>query len=400
MEYEEGQDEADAAVVASSTKDCAPLPPRMLRPAGQSMTSLAPTIDDFCILKPISRGAFGKVFLGTRRGQSRPVYAIKVMRKSEVVQKNMTAQVVAERNALAISRSPFCVNLFYCLQSADNVFLVMEYLVGGDLKSLLSVYGYFEEGMAIFYVAEIALALQYLHQRSIVHRDLKPDNVLLTATGHIKLTDFGLSKVGLRDRELQIQDLIAQTPARARSTPASRLPPQVHRTPGQILSLTSHLSFKKIGLDESVESQSTPLRAPPRIRSCEEALGGGGKSAVDESLMEEEVDTANERPMRLRFDISDTFSEDEHEAQDDAEEDKENFAVPSFLSSTKILNSTATAKSPVPPTSAMKIRNRRVCFSSSSICSSLGNRDGPEGTSTVVSNGMSLSELDKSFSSR
>ncbi len=79
-------------------------------------------------------------------------------------------QVVAERNALAISKSPFCVNLFYCLQSTNNVFLVMEYLIGGDLKSLLSVYGFFDEAAARFYVAEIALALAYLHRHDIVHR--------------------------------------------------------------------------------------------------------------------------------------------------------------------------------------------------------------------------------------
>lgn len=70
------------------------------------------------------------------------------MKKSEVLAKNMSSQVIAERNALAISKSPFCVNLFYSLQSADNVFLIMEYLIGGDLKSLLKIYGFFDEAMA------------------------------------------------------------------------------------------------------------------------------------------------------------------------------------------------------------------------------------------------------------
>lgn len=71
----------------------------------------------------------------------------------------------------------------------------MEYMVGGDLKSLLGVYGYMEEPMAVFYVAEVVLALEYLHCHNIVHRDLKPDNMLLTKDGHVKLTDFGLSKI-------------------------------------------------------------------------------------------------------------------------------------------------------------------------------------------------------------
>ena len=101
-------------------------------------TKMAPTIEDFDILKPISRGAFGKVFLGRKKGDPKKnIFAIKVMKKSEMIKKNMQGQVIAERNALALSNSPFCVKLFYCLQSSNNIFLVMEYLIGGDLKSLL-----------------------------------------------------------------------------------------------------------------------------------------------------------------------------------------------------------------------------------------------------------------------
>lgn len=157
-----------------------------------------PTIKDFVIIKPISRGAFGKVFLGYKHNDPNKLFAVKVMRKSEMINKNMVSQVITERNALALSRSPFCVSLFYSLQSVSYVYLVMEYMVGGDLKSLLAMYGYFDEPAARFYVAEITLALQYLHDHGIVHRDLKPDNMLLSSTGHVKLTDFGLSKIELR----------------------------------------------------------------------------------------------------------------------------------------------------------------------------------------------------------
>ena len=97
-----------------------------------------------------------------------------------------------------------------------------------------------------FYISEVALALNYLHTHNIVHRDLKPDNILLTASGHVKLTDFGLSKVRL-ERELQVGDLV--TPYLNRRA-ASR----VHRTPGQILSLTAHLSFKSQRNSESEDS--------------------------------------------------------------------------------------------------------------------------------------------------
>lgn len=96
------------------------------------------------------------------------------MKKSEMINKNMASQVVTERNALALSQSPFCVTLFYSLQSATSVFLVMEYMIGGDLKSLLTVYGFFDEQSAKFYCSEIILALEYLHKHGIVHRDIKP----------------------------------------------------------------------------------------------------------------------------------------------------------------------------------------------------------------------------------
>jgi len=217
-----------------------------------SSVGLAPTINDFEILKPISRGAFGKVFLCHRKDHPEKKLAIKVMKKSDMVQKNMVDQVIAERNALAITKSPFCVGLLYCLQTANSVFLVMEYMIGGDLKSLLGVYGYFLEQQAVFYLAECALALQYLHKRGIVHRDIKPDNMLISHTGHLKLTDFGLSTTGLRDRELHIADLVGKTPRPAGNYAAKET---LIRTPGQILSLTNHLSFSNVTTDSEGDSK-------------------------------------------------------------------------------------------------------------------------------------------------
>ncbi|GJQ78943.1 hypothetical protein Trydic_g110 [Trypoxylus dichotomus] len=193
-------------------------------------TTKPPDIQDFCIIKPISRGAFGKVFLGCKKNNSSTMYAIKVMKKTDMINKNMVSQVVNERNALALTKSPFCVQLYYSLQTSSSVYLVMEYMVGGDLKSLLSVYGFFDENMAAFYIAEVCLALQYLHEHKIIHRDIKPDNMLLSREGHVKLTDFGLSKVHIH-RDLEISDFVNSTPNLCT------------RTPGQLLSLTSHLSF-------------------------------------------------------------------------------------------------------------------------------------------------------------
>ena len=189
------------------------------------------------------------------------------MRKSEMVNKNMVSQVITERNALALSRSPFCVNLFYSLQTISSIYLVMEYMVGGDLKSLLAMYGFFEEFAARFYTAEICLALQYLHGQGIVHRDIKPDNMLIASNGHVKLTDFGLSRIEM-SRDLEISDLISCSPHYLNA-----------RTPGQLLSLTSHLSFgsnekKQDVRDRLQKSADSDLEHSVENRTSEKDVSG------------------------------------------------------------------------------------------------------------------------------
>lgn len=154
------------------------------------------SIDDFEILKPISRGAFGKVFLARKRTTG-DLFAIKVLKKLDMIRKNDIERILAERNILITVRNPFVVRFFYSFTCRDNLYLVMEYLNGGDLYSLLKNVGSLEEDVARTYVAELVLALEYLHSLGIVHRDLKPDNILIAHDGHIKLTDFGLSKIGL-----------------------------------------------------------------------------------------------------------------------------------------------------------------------------------------------------------
>ncbi|KAM6953394.1 serine/threonine-protein kinase greatwall [Aplochiton taeniatus] len=217
------------------------------------------SIEDFIVLKPISRGAFGKVYLARKKSDSR-LFAIKVMKKADMVNKNMTDQLKAERDALALSKSPFVVHLFYSLQTATKVYLVMEYLNGGDVKSLLHIYGYFDEDMSIKYVSEIALALDYLHRHGIIHRDLKPDNMLISNEGHLKLTDFGLSKVKL-DRELRLADILT-TPSLAKQKK------DYFRTPGQVMSLISSLGLNTPGMEAKCHQRSAAVFSP---MSCEKA---------------------------------------------------------------------------------------------------------------------------------
>ncbi|KAM6598479.1 probable serine/threonine protein kinase IRE [Cannabis sativa] len=154
------------------------------------------SIEDFEIIKPISRGAFGRVFLARKRATG-DLFAIKVLKKADMIRKNAVESILAERNILISLRNPFVVRFFYSFTCRENLYLVMEYLNGGDLYSLLRNLSCLDEDMARVYIAEVVLALEYLHSLNVVHRDLKPDNLLIGQDGHIKLTDFGLSKVGL-----------------------------------------------------------------------------------------------------------------------------------------------------------------------------------------------------------
>ncbi|XP_068649519.1 probable serine/threonine protein kinase IRE [Aristolochia californica] len=156
------------------------------------------SIQDFEIIKPISRGAFGRVFLARKRVTG-DLFAIKVLRKADMIRKNAVESILSERDILISARNPFVVRFFYSFTCRENLYLVMEYLNGGDLYSLLRNLGCLEEERARIYIAEVVLALEYLHSVNVIHRDLKPDNLLIASDGHIKLTDFGLSKVGLID---------------------------------------------------------------------------------------------------------------------------------------------------------------------------------------------------------
>eukprot|EP01105_Mastigella_eilhardi_P028556 TRINITY_DN949_c0_g2_i6.p1 TRINITY_DN949_c0_g2~~TRINITY_DN949_c0_g2_i6.p1 ORF type:complete len:940 (+),score=212.30 TRINITY_DN949_c0_g2_i6:415-3234(+) len=173
-----------------------PLPSPQMRTLAKTSISK----HDFEIIKPISRGAFGEVFLA-RKKQTQDLYAIKVIKKSQVLLKNQLAHIKAERNILALTHNNFLVSLYYCFQTREFLFLVMEFVSGGDCYSLLKELGFFSPEMTQFYIAHVVCALHYLHSMGVVHRDIKPDNLLITATGHLKLTDFGLSRYGMLNNE-------------------------------------------------------------------------------------------------------------------------------------------------------------------------------------------------------
>lgn len=159
---------------------------------------------DFELLRVLGKGGYGKVFQvkkGTGADQGK-IFAMKVLRKAKIVinQKD-TAHTKAERNILESIKHPFIVDLIYAFQTGGKLYLILEYLPGGELFMHLEREGTFTEETACFYLAEITLALEHLHSCGIIYRDLKPENILLDKDGHVKLTDFGLCKEALEDGE-------------------------------------------------------------------------------------------------------------------------------------------------------------------------------------------------------
>jgi serine/threonine protein kinase len=169
-------------------------------------------------LKIIGRGAFGEVRLVKMRGTDE-IYAMKKLRKSEMIKKDQVTHVLAERNVLAdhlATKSPWVVRLFYSFQDADYLYLIMEYVPGGDMMTMLINEDTFTEDATRFYIAQTIEALDCVHQLSYIHRDIKPDSMflifhwlavyvfflltffffildlLVDVDGHIKLSDFGL----------------------------------------------------------------------------------------------------------------------------------------------------------------------------------------------------------------
>ena len=150
-------------------------------------------VADFEPLKLIGKGAFGEVRI-CRDTTTGNVVAVKKLRKSEMVRRGQVDHVRAERNVLAEIRHQAVVKLFYSFQDENYLYLVMEYMPGGDLMTLLIRLEILPEAMSRFYLAQTVIALEAVHSAGYIHRDIKPDNLLLDAGGHMKLSDFGLCK--------------------------------------------------------------------------------------------------------------------------------------------------------------------------------------------------------------
>lgn len=151
-------------------------------------------IDDFRIVKLLGKGTFGSVYLVQKKNDKR-YFALKSLKKTEVVLRNTTEYVLTEKHILQNSFHPFIIRMRYSFQDENALYLIIDYMAGGDLFSHLKERIRFSEEITKFYAAEVLLGLQYLHEKlNVTYRDLKPENILMGADGHIRIADFGLAK--------------------------------------------------------------------------------------------------------------------------------------------------------------------------------------------------------------
>jgi serine/threonine protein kinase len=148
--------------------------------------------NSFEILELIGGGSFGKVFK-VKLKNTQNIYAMKVLNKGYLIKKKLLRYAITECNVLKQSNCPFILKLHYSFQTPENLYMILDYCPIGDLSYQIQL-NLMEEDEAKFYIAELILAIEYLHQHDIIYRDLKPENILIDADGHLKLADFGLAK--------------------------------------------------------------------------------------------------------------------------------------------------------------------------------------------------------------
>ncbi|ODV81981.1 kinase-like protein [Suhomyces tanzawaensis NRRL Y-17324] len=167
---------------------------------------LKPKHKDFEMITQVGQGGYGQVFLA-RKKDTKEICALKVLNKKLLVKLDETRHVLTERDILTNTRSEWLVKLLYAFQDPEKVFLAMEFVPGGDFRTLLNNTGYLIPPHARFYISEMFCAVNSLHELGFTHRDLKPENFLIDSKGHIKLTDFGLAAGTVSNDRIELMRL-------------------------------------------------------------------------------------------------------------------------------------------------------------------------------------------------
>ncbi|KAJ5875118.1 uncharacterized protein N7473_012465 [Penicillium subrubescens] len=347
---------------SATSSEVLKLPPSPRLPSvSQQPRPAPPSIKDFEIIKPISKGAFGSVYLSKKKSTGE-YFAIKVLKKADMIAKNQVTNVKAERAIMMWQgESDFVAKLYWTFSSKEYLYLVMEYLNGGDCASLVKILGGLPEDWAKKYIAEVVLGVEHLHNRGIVHRDLKPDNLLIDQTGHLKLTDFGLSRMGLVGRQKRVlkspnepaPDLLKQGPfPRAISIASSRSASfdfQAASSPGSTPLITpdtaanvqpSYFSLNQSGLSRQSSRRASGYRSDS---AGSDSLNGMFRTF---SLNDPGSELATASPNVLSTSLA------EEEEQSDAGESPHLYPLqPTF--SNPLMHSTPPPQSMLPPVMAL-----------------------------------------------
>ncbi|KAG0329505.1 hypothetical protein BG000_012083, partial [Podila horticola] len=193
------------------------------------------TAVQFQILTQVGQGGFGEVFLA-RKSDTLELCALKRMSKRHLHLQDEVQHILTERDVLSATRSEWHVQLLYSFQDPEYVYLAMEFVPGGDVRTMLTARGVLREEDTRLYFAEMVMAIDALHSQGYIHRDLKPENFLIDRTGHIKLTDFGLSKGQLAEGR------IAELKRRLETVKGSMVPagPTLRRSGGSSMMMLNH----------------------------------------------------------------------------------------------------------------------------------------------------------------
>eukprot|EP00698_Gefionella_okellyi_P006075 TRINITY_DN15541_c0_g1_i1.p1 TRINITY_DN15541_c0_g1~~TRINITY_DN15541_c0_g1_i1.p1 ORF type:complete len:377 (+),score=64.45 TRINITY_DN15541_c0_g1_i1:36-1166(+) len=176
-----------------SSKTKAPEPPAKSKLEQEEKEPQPMSMDDFELLCVVGKGSFGKV-LQVRHKTTKEIFAVKILKKKQLIARNQVEHTKTERRVMQSIRHPFIVRLHGAFQTENKLYMVMDYVNGGELFFHLKREGRFSEERVSMYVAELVLAIEHLHKHDVVYRDLKPENILLHGDGHLTITDFGLSK--------------------------------------------------------------------------------------------------------------------------------------------------------------------------------------------------------------